>query len=61
MAQRVYFDTGALGDSLLFTAPREIIRADTPEQVDDALRKMEAAQEAGHWLAGAATNGRCGG
>ncbi|WP_458792224.1 aminodeoxychorismate synthase component I [Yoonia sp. MH D7] len=55
MAQRVYFDSGPQGDSLTFAAPREIIRADTPDQIGPALRKMEAAKAAGYWLAGAAS------
>lgn len=54
---RIEFDTGPLaeisGTGSLFAAPREIVRAETPEQVSDAFARLETAQAEGLWLAGA--------
>jgi len=55
VAQRVHFDNGPQSEGLTFAAPSCIIRADTPEEVGPALRKLEQAQAEGHWLAGAAS------
>ncbi|MGE0855290.1 MAG: aminodeoxychorismate synthase component I [Hyphomicrobiaceae bacterium] len=40
------------GTSLLFQEPVEVIRADRPEDVADALNRIEDARAAGHHLAG---------
>ncbi len=49
---RVIFDRGPLKEGSAFRAPRDLIRADHPDEVPAALARMEAAQAAGHWLAG---------
>ncbi len=55
MAQCVHFDNGPQGGGFTFNDPLQIIRADSPDEVTPALHAMEAAQENGHWLAGAAS------
>lgn len=48
----IRFDTGPLGQGTLFANPVRLIRADRPDQVDDALEQIEAARTKGYWLAG---------
>ncbi|OUS05287.1 aminodeoxychorismate synthase, component I [Rhodobacterales bacterium 52_120_T64] len=55
MTKRVHFDNGPQGAGLTFTAPSDVIRADTLDEVVPALREMEQAQANGHWLAGVAS------
>lgn len=52
MSAGVRFDTGPLGQGTLFADPLNLIRADTPDQVGAAFAAIEAARQAGHWLAG---------
>lgn len=40
------------GKTRLFHEPKEIIRAHTADEVLTALRRLEEARRAGHWLAG---------
>lgn len=42
----------AAGREMAFSDPLDLIRADTPEEVAEALDAMAAAQDAGHWCAG---------
>lgn len=49
---KVVFDRGPLLAGTLFEAPCEIIKADTPQDVDDAFDAMQRAQSNGKWLAG---------
>ncbi len=49
---RVIFDAGPLDGGTAFHAPRQLIRADAPDEVPAALAQMEAAQADGFWLAG---------
>jgi len=51
----VLFDSGPLGHGTAFYAPRRVISAETPEEVPAAFAALEAAQAAGHWLAGYAS------
>ncbi len=51
----VVFDRGPLGTGSQFSAPSSVIEAWVPDEVQDALKAMEAAQAAGKWLAGAAS------
>ncbi|MEM1130216.1 MAG: aminodeoxychorismate synthase component I [Pseudomonadota bacterium] len=48
----VVFDTGPLDRGTRFSKPRRIIRADGPEEVEDALRQIAEAQARKSWLAG---------
>lgn len=52
MTRQVRFDHGPLPGGTLFTAPRMVIRADTPAGVGPALAAIEAARLQGQWLAG---------
>ncbi|TRW96712.1 aminodeoxychorismate synthase component I [Paracoccus sp. M683] len=52
MSGGVRFDTGPLGQGTLFADPLDLIRADHADQVDAAFAAIEAARQAGHWLAG---------
>jgi para-aminobenzoate synthetase component 1 len=49
---RVVFDHGPDGRPTAFEAAVDIIRADTPEQVDAAFDAMATARADGKWLAG---------
>jgi len=40
------------GRGVAFAAPRAIVSAETPEALDDAFARLEAARAAGQWLAG---------
>ncbi|KIN76982.1 aminodeoxychorismate synthase component I [Sulfitobacter mediterraneus] len=51
----VLFDRGPLGSGSLFRDPEDIIEAWYPDEVGPALQAMEAAQQAGKWLAGSAS------
>lgn len=48
----VFFDPSADTPGKLFTAPREVIRADTPEELEAAFAAIARAQAEGSWLAG---------
>ncbi len=48
----IQFDPGPDGTGKRFSAPVEIIRADTPDEVEAAFAAIIRAQEDGHWLAG---------
>lgn len=52
MQHYAYFQDDLLGRSVLFANPREIIRADTPEEFWPALERMEKMRADGLWLAG---------
>lgn len=54
-AASVLFDRGPLGSGSLFRDPEDIIEAWHPDEVGPALQAMEAAQQAGKWLAGSAS------
>ncbi|WP_259952573.1 aminodeoxychorismate synthase component I [Sulfitobacter mediterraneus] len=51
----VLFDRGPLGSGSLFRDPEDIIEAWHPDEVGPGLQAMEAAQQAGKWLAGSAS------
>lgn len=51
----VMIENGPLGQPALFAEPVGEIIAYTPDQVPAAFAAMEAAQSAGHWLAGYAS------
>lgn len=51
----VTFDEGPLKTGTTFAAPEAVISAWAPEDVEDALTAMAAAQENGKWLAGFAS------
>ncbi|SHH43717.1 aminodeoxychorismate synthase, subunit I [Cognatiyoonia sediminum] len=55
MTPRVLFDKGPLQMGTVFEAPVSLIRADTSDEVPAALDAMQAAKDAGHWLAGYAS------
>ncbi len=46
------FDKGPSGKGTEFSQPTDIIRADTPDEVDAAFIAMQQAQANGKWLAG---------
>ena len=46
------FDKGPNGNGAEFSQPIEIIRADTPDEVEAAFAAMQQAQADGKWLAG---------
>ncbi|SMX39275.1 aminodeoxychorismate synthase component I [Octadecabacter ascidiaceicola] len=46
------FDKGPNGNGAEFSQPSDIIRADTPAEVDAAFAAMQKAQADGKWLAG---------
>ncbi|MDF0603293.1 aminodeoxychorismate synthase component I [Psychromarinibacter sp. C21-152] len=48
----ILFRDDLAGRELHFSRPREIIRADTPEEVAGALAQVARAQAAGRWCAG---------
>nr|WP_237693285.1 aminodeoxychorismate synthase component I [Octadecabacter algicola] len=49
---RILFDRGPTGTGAAFSDPIQMIRADTPDDVDAAFAAMEQAQADGKWLAG---------
>jgi len=54
----IFFDDGPLGleaGGTWFRAPKRVISAHTPEEVPAALAALNAAEEAGEWLAGYAS------
>lgn len=51
----IRFDNGPQGAGTQFSHPKRVIRADVPEDVPTALAAMEAAKDAGEWLAGYAS------
>ncbi|UWR13267.1 aminodeoxychorismate synthase component I [Sulfitobacter mediterraneus] len=55
MTASVLFDRGPLGSGSLFRDPEDIIEAWHPDEVGPGLQAMEAAQQAGKWLAGSAS------
>ena len=48
----IRFDAGPLPGGTLFADPLDLIRADNPEDAEQALARIEAARSAGRWLAG---------
>nr|WP_208398146.1 aminodeoxychorismate synthase component I [Brucella anthropi] len=48
----ILFRDDKAGRDVLFTAPSSIIRADTPDEFEPAWDAMQAAHNAGKWLAG---------
>lgn len=52
MAHSVLFDKGPLGQGTLFADACDVILAQTPADVPAALDQMQAARDAGKWLAG---------
>ncbi|MEX5598630.1 aminodeoxychorismate synthase component I [Pseudophaeobacter sp. C1-32P7] len=52
---RIRFDQGPMGAGTCFDQPLRVIRADAAGQVPAALAALDAARQAGHWLAGYAT------
>lgn len=48
----ILFRDDKAGRDVLFAAPSTIIRADTPDAFEPAWEAMQAAHEAGKWLAG---------
>ncbi|WP_424979175.1 aminodeoxychorismate synthase component I [Leisingera sp. S232] len=52
---RIRFDQGPKGAGLCFDQPLRVIRADGPKEVSAALAALDAARDAGHWLAGYAS------
>ena len=52
---RIRFDRGPSGGPAWFSAARQVIRADTPAAVPGALDAIDAARQAGYWLAGYAS------
>ncbi|MEX0302182.1 MAG: aminodeoxychorismate synthase component I [Leisingera sp.] len=52
---RIRFDQGPKGAGTCFDQPLRVIRADGPEDVPAALAALDAARDAGHWLAGYAS------
>ncbi|NRB19530.1 MAG: aminodeoxychorismate synthase component I [Rhodobacteraceae bacterium] len=52
---RIRFDQGPKGPGTCFAGPQRLIRADQPHQVPAALKDLDAARAAGHWLAGYAS------
>ncbi|MEW2911137.1 aminodeoxychorismate synthase component I [Leisingera sp. JC11] len=52
---RIRFDRGPKGAGTCFDQPLRMIRADGPEEVPAALAALDAARDAGHWLAGYAS------
>lgn len=51
----ILLENGPHGRPALFDRPLDMIRADTPVEVGPALAAIDAAQAAGHWLAGYAS------
>lgn len=54
-ARSILFDRGPLGEGSLFHQPEQIIEAWHPDEVSDALRRIEACHQRGKWLAGTAS------
>ena len=52
---RIRFDQGPKGAGTSFDQPLRVIRADGAEEVPAALAALDAARDAGHWLAGYAS------
>ena len=52
---RIRFDQGPAGPGTRFDRPAEVIRADTAEDVPQALAALDAARAQGAWLAGYAS------
>ncbi|MDP9836180.1 para-aminobenzoate synthetase component 1 [Neorhizobium huautlense] len=51
-ARYALFRDDRSGESMVFDNPRDIILARTAEEILPALKKLEAARQAGFWLAG---------
>lgn len=51
----ILLENGPHGRPALFDRPLDMIRADTPAEIGPALAAIDAAQAAGHWLAGYAS------
>lgn len=51
----IHFDTGPLGTGSAFSAPCDVLIARDASDVPDVLAAMQAARDAGHWLAGMAS------
>ncbi|AHD08711.1 aminodeoxychorismate synthase component I [Phaeobacter gallaeciensis] len=52
---RIRFDQGPKGAETYFESPLRMIRAEGPDDVPGALAALDAARDAGHWLAGYAS------
>ncbi|MFV1527776.1 MULTISPECIES: aminodeoxychorismate synthase component I [unclassified Phaeobacter] len=52
---RIRFDQGPMGAGTCFETPLRMIRAERAEDVPAALAALDAARDAGHWLAGYAS------
>ncbi|MTJ03126.1 MAG: aminodeoxychorismate synthase component I [Sediminimonas qiaohouensis] len=48
----IMFDEGPLHGGSVFASPRDVIRADTPDELPAAWAAMERARSSGLWLAG---------
>ncbi|EEW24580.1 aminodeoxychorismate synthase component I [Rhodobacter ferrooxidans] len=48
-------ENGPDGSPVLFASPRDVVLADTADQVAPALARLDEARAAGHWIAGYAT------
>lgn len=55
MHVRIRFDQGPAGPGTSFDRPADVIRADTAEEVPQALAALDAARADGAWLAGYAS------
>lgn len=55
MARKILFDGGPVAGGTAFLRPERILRADTPDQIPDILRALEAARAQGLWAAGYAS------
>ena len=55
MHLRIRFDQGPAGPGTSFDRPAEVIRADKPEDVPQALAAMDDVRAEGAWLAGYAS------
>jgi len=51
----IYFDRGPDGRTCTFRAPRRLIVAENPAEVENALEALARAQSDGHWIAGYAS------
>lgn len=48
----IRFDCGPQPGGTLFADPLDLIRANEPDRVEQALARIEAARSANHWIAG---------
>ncbi|MES0824473.1 aminodeoxychorismate synthase component I [Ruegeria sp. SCP11] len=55
MQLRIRFDQGPAGPGTSFDRPAEVIRADTAEEVPQAMEALDEARAEGAWLAGYAS------